>query len=123
MLVVVCLTGCAFNPVTATDCVTQVGPHQTVTLHATIVSHTWKRMTHVGVLVMAAGINGTGGSLIEYEFHDRIDPFETRRNVVGEEYAAVVGHNSVGAHLGAISSCWARFVDYADGSGWSTSPL
>jgi hypothetical protein len=91
-------------------------------LTATLINRTYKPMIYVGVLVSADGTHGASGSLIEYEFYNRLGAFETHR-LVGEEYTAVENGYSPDAHLGPISSCWARIVTYADGSGWSTSPL
>jgi hypothetical protein len=92
-------------------------------LIATLVNRTEKPMVHVGVLVTATGKNDASGSLVEYEFHDRLAASETRRRRVGEEYAAIENGYSADAHLGTISSCQARIVTYADGSTWSVSPL
>ncbi|MBD5634702.1 MAG: hypothetical protein IAI49_09510 [Candidatus Eremiobacteraeota bacterium] len=77
---------------------------------------------------------------MEYEFHNELAPFETRNNLIGTSYAieesALIRKlelkyrhalprvpSAEEAPLGRNSSCWARLVEYTDGSHWIVSPL
>ena len=97
-------------------------------LRATLTNHTSNYVKHVGVLV---------GNM-EYEFNEKLAPFETRENRFGASLELLqrlverklerndglpesLSPNE--APLGHNAACWARYVEYADGSSWAVNPL
>jgi hypothetical protein len=109
------------SPVSSTDCTVYEGLRRDILLKANLVSHSRKTIDRVGVLVDAVGSNGSGGSLVEYDFETKLGPFASRLEAAGKEYAP--GNWSRDAHFGRINYCWARSAAFDDGSVWSTSPL
>ena len=99
----------------------------------TLTNNTSKTMTHEGVLI------STDGSIVEYEFADTLLPHETRYHLIGTEYLEKIPPNlplpasaiktlnrpifTLAQHLGKVRTCWARIVQYSDGSYWEVSPL
>jgi hypothetical protein len=116
----VVLTACS-GPVSATNCDLLSSRQHGSVLRATLTNNTSKTVTHVGVLV---GVQ-------EYEFPVRIEAHQTTPMLVGppcceEGYTYKVKLLPVRQDMrGPISdsSCWARAVDFADGTYWSVSPL
>ena len=110
----ICLIGGAgCGPVKAWDC--EIAPdhrHGTV-LRARLRNFTSKPIKLVGVLA----------GNIQYDFPGRIAAYTTTERLTGAPSAGIAGSSQ--SERGRIpdSQCWARWVDFADGSHWDVSPL
>ena len=95
----------------ATNCAVLASPKQGTILRATLTNRSAEVVTHVGVLV--------GGT--EYEFRARIQAHQTTPEIVGIPFGGFMPRDV----RGPVSNldCWARAVDFADGTNWSVSPL
>ncbi|HTZ53572.1 MAG TPA: hypothetical protein VMB20_00795, partial [Candidatus Acidoferrum sp.] len=85
-------------------------------LRAMLSNTTGKIVTHVGVLVERVGL--------EYEFPIRIRPHRSTGLIIGLPYSAPpipITRDLRGPV--ANSGCWARWVDFADGTSFNVSPL
>lgn len=97
--------GCSSGPVTASGCSYEPHNHKP-TIVATLTNNTNKPVHHVGVLI------GT----VEYEFYLKLGPNQT----IGRARGSLDAENYDETR---VSECWARDVDFDDGSNWNVSPL
>jgi hypothetical protein len=111
------------SPVSATACSVRKDPSGGFVATATIGNRSWKPIRRVGVLIGATGINGSQGSLVQYNFDYPFAPFTTRRRIDSTEYVGASDSSSANSYMGSINECWARWADFADGSVWSVSPI
>lgn len=151
-LLLACVQGCSFRPVSATSCSVRQGAAESTVLIATLTNNSSKAVRHVGVLV--------GAMEYEYDFRSPLAAGQTIRDIVGGEYkepedniritcetaaaprdCAELKRNgykmpwpaglptlaplpvSEKPHTGSAAECWARAIVYADGSAWSVSPM
>lgn len=111
----VSLCACA-GPVRASNCEILPDQKHGTVLRAMLTNATGTPVKHVGVLV-----EGT-----EYEFPVRINAHESTRILIGLPYVNGGSSDSVKQSArGRIwdFQCWARWVEFTDGSIWSVSPL
>ncbi|HEY9181109.1 MAG TPA: hypothetical protein VIO32_10345 [Candidatus Baltobacteraceae bacterium] len=111
----VALAACA-GPVQATRCsFERVGPHRhNLVMIASITNNTAKPLHHVGVLQ----------GPMEFEFNVKLGPHGIAKHAVGTPYIGDYDRAYPGYDWAHVSpGCWARFVDFDDGTNWSVSPL
>lgn len=117
----VSLSACSTGPVRASNCEIITSAKYDTMLRAVLTNNTAKTVKYVGVLVGPQ----------EYDFRVRIEPHHSTRLLVGPPWPVDPPNNArplfqVKQNLrGPISdaSCWARWVDFEDGSNWNVSPL
>jgi hypothetical protein len=122
MSLLVTLTACG-GPVHASNCEIISAPKQSTLLRAILTNDSPKPVKHVGVLV----------GVLEYEFAVRLEPYQTSPLLVGTEISQSGPHIPNEPDMARVTQtmrgrvpddqCWARWVDFTDGTNWNVSPL
>lgn len=109
----IALPACS-GPVRATGCsIHREGLHHALVMHASLYNTTSKPLHHVGVLA----------GPMEFEFNVRLEAYGSSEHATGTPYDAAFLKMYPNYDWHRESGCWARSVEFDDGSVWSVSPL